>query len=106
MNCADDFLKFVSKWVLENCLEDLKFLSKRVDPTIVDRLQLLTSSSFQRISYAEAVEVLKQVILCCPWLQQSVHGFDFPYLTHMLCRCFLGRSKIKNLKQNSSWVCL
>ncbi|KAG5514857.1 hypothetical protein RHGRI_036040 [Rhododendron griersonianum] len=61
MNCADDFLKFVSKWVLENCSEDLKFLSKRVDPTIVDRLQLLTSSSFQRISYAEAVEVLKQV---------------------------------------------
>ncbi|KAF7121451.1 hypothetical protein RHSIM_Rhsim13G0052000 [Rhododendron simsii] len=61
MNCADDFLKFVSKWVLENCSEDLKFLSKRVDPAIVDRLQLLTSSSFQRISYAEAVEVLKQV---------------------------------------------
>ncbi|XP_058196646.1 asparagine--tRNA ligase, cytoplasmic 2-like [Rhododendron vialii] len=61
MNCADDFLKFVSKWVLENCSEDLKFLSKRVDPTIVDRLLSLTSSSFQRISYAEAMEVLKQV---------------------------------------------
>ncbi|KAH7838969.1 hypothetical protein Vadar_033251 [Vaccinium darrowii] len=61
MSCADDFLKFVSKWALENCSEDLKFLSKRVDQTIVDRLQLLTSTSFQRISYTEAVEVLKQV---------------------------------------------
>ncbi|GFZ20074.1 asparaginyl-tRNA synthetase 2 [Actinidia rufa] len=61
MNCADDFLKFVSKWVLENCSEDLKFLSKRVDHTIVDRLLLMTSMPFQRISYAEALEVLKQV---------------------------------------------
>lgn len=70
MSCADDFLKFVSKWALENCSEDLKFLSKRVDQTIVDRLQLLTSTSFQRISYTEAVEVLKQVLSC------SVHGYN------------------------------
>ncbi|GFZ20076.1 hypothetical protein Acr_28g0007810 [Actinidia rufa] len=55
MNCADDFLKFVSKWALENCLEDLKFLPKQVD-----RLQLMTSMSFLRISNAEAMEVSKQ----------------------------------------------
>ncbi|XP_057511967.1 asparagine--tRNA ligase, cytoplasmic 2 [Actinidia eriantha] len=61
MNCADDFLKFVGKWALENCSEDLKFLSKRVDHTIVDRLLLMTSMPFQRISYAEALEVLTQV---------------------------------------------
>ncbi|KAL6967949.1 Viral polyprotein [Sarracenia purpurea var. burkii] len=61
MNCADDFLKFVSKWMLENCSEDLKFLSKRADKTIVDRLHSLSSMSFQRISYAEALDVLKHV---------------------------------------------
>uniref|UniRef100_A0A5B6ZBR0 asparagine--tRNA ligase n=1 Tax=Davidia involucrata TaxID=16924 RepID=A0A5B6ZBR0_DAVIN len=60
MNCADDLLKFLCKWVLENCSEDLTFVSKRIDKTIVDHLQSLTSSSFVKISYAEAVELLKQ----------------------------------------------
>ncbi|KAA8550553.1 hypothetical protein F0562_002237 [Nyssa sinensis] len=61
MNCADDLLKFICKWVLENCSEDLAFVSKRIDKTIVDRLQSMTSSSFEKLSYAEAVEVLKKV---------------------------------------------
>lgn len=63
MNCADDFLKFLSKWVLENCNEDLSFVSKRIDKTIVDRLHLVMSSSFEKITYAEVVEVLKLVII-------------------------------------------
>lgn len=63
MNCADDLLKFLCTWVLEHCFEDLAFVSKRIDNTIVDRLQLLTSGSFVKISYAEAVDVLKEVIL-------------------------------------------
>ncbi|XP_059626258.1 asparagine--tRNA ligase, cytoplasmic 2-like [Cornus florida] len=61
MNCANDLLKFLCKWTLENCSEDLTFVTKRIDKTIVDRLQSMTSSSFKKISYAEAVEVLKQV---------------------------------------------
>ncbi|KAF5930634.1 hypothetical protein HYC85_031507 [Camellia sinensis] len=54
-------LESVSQWALDNCSEDLKFLSKRVDQTIEDRLEKMTSSSFRRISYEAAVEVLKQV---------------------------------------------
>ncbi|KAG8387318.1 hypothetical protein BUALT_Bualt02G0008800 [Buddleja alternifolia] len=61
MECASDFLKFMCKWVLENCDEDLKFVSKRVDRLVVDRLQLIASGSFEKISYTEAVQVLKQV---------------------------------------------
>ncbi|CAL5353392.1 unnamed protein product [Camellia sinensis] len=61
INCAYDLLKSVSQWALDNCSEDLKFLSKRVDQTIEDRLKKMTSSSFRRISYEAAVEVLKQV---------------------------------------------
>ncbi|KAI7984254.1 Asparagine--tRNA ligase, cytoplasmic 2 [Camellia lanceoleosa] len=61
INCAHDLLKSVSQWALDNCSEDLKFLSKRVDQTIEDRLKKMTSSSFRRISYEAAVEVLKQV---------------------------------------------
>uniref|UniRef100_A0A5B7BRA9 asparagine--tRNA ligase n=1 Tax=Davidia involucrata TaxID=16924 RepID=A0A5B7BRA9_DAVIN len=61
MNCADDLLKFLCKWVLENCSEDLTFVSKRIDKTVEDRLQSMTSSSFEKMSYAQAVEVLMQV---------------------------------------------
>ncbi|XP_059660047.1 asparagine--tRNA ligase, cytoplasmic 2-like [Cornus florida] len=61
MNCADDLLKFLCKSVLEDCSEDLLFASKRIDKTVVDRLQSMTSSSFEKVSYAEAVDVLKQV---------------------------------------------
>ncbi|CAL5388116.1 unnamed protein product [Camellia sinensis] len=61
MKCAEDFLKFVCEWAIEKCSEDLKFLSKRADQTIIDRLQSMVSSSFESVTYAEAVDVLKQV---------------------------------------------
>ncbi|KAH6826958.1 hypothetical protein C2S53_013303 [Perilla frutescens var. hirtella] len=60
MACAVDFLKFVCRWILENCAEDLKFVAKRVDKLVVDRLQLIAAGPFEKISYTEAVEVLKQ----------------------------------------------
>lgn len=62
MDCAGDLLKFTCKWILDNCPDDLKFVSKRIDKAVVDRLQSFVSSSFEKISYADAVEKLKQVI--------------------------------------------
>ncbi|KAK9288597.1 hypothetical protein L1049_017056 [Liquidambar formosana] len=61
MNCADDYLKFLCKWVLEKCSDDMKFVSNRIEKTIVDRLQSMTSNSFEKISYTKAVEDLKVV---------------------------------------------
>ncbi|CAA0836032.1 Asparagine--tRNA ligase- cytoplasmic 2 [Striga hermonthica] len=61
MDCAIDFLKFVCKWILDNCSEDLKFVAKRVDKLIVDRLQSIVTCPFEKISYTEAVNFLKQV---------------------------------------------
>ncbi|KAL6209025.1 hypothetical protein ACLB2K_019968 [Fragaria x ananassa] len=61
MNCADEFFKFLCKWVLENCPEDMKFVTERIDKNRVDRLQSVISSSFERISYAEALNVLNKV---------------------------------------------
>lgn len=63
MDCAGDLLKFICKWVLDKCADDLKFVSKRIDKAVVDRLQSIVSSSFEKIPYAEAVEILKQVYL-------------------------------------------
>ncbi|XP_055812961.1 asparagine--tRNA ligase, cytoplasmic 2 [Solanum dulcamara] len=61
MECANDFLKFVCKRISEGCMEDLQFVLKRIDKKVMERLQLTLSSTFERISYAEAIEVLRQV---------------------------------------------
>ncbi|KAM1458235.1 hypothetical protein ACFX13_036172 [Malus domestica] len=61
INCADDFFKFLCKWVVENCSEDMKFVSQRIDKTRIDRLQSIISSSFERVSYSEALDALKKV---------------------------------------------
>ncbi|CAH9074579.1 unnamed protein product [Cuscuta europaea] len=60
MNCADDLLKFICKSVLENSTQDVKFLSKRLDKSIKERLKFMTSCSLERISYSDAVKVLQQ----------------------------------------------
>ncbi|KAJ7961650.1 Asparagine-tRNA ligase [Quillaja saponaria] len=61
VNCASDYFKHLCKWVLENCSEDMRFVAKRIDSNCIDRLQLMTSSSFEKISYTEALNVLKQI---------------------------------------------
>ncbi|XP_024975039.1 asparagine--tRNA ligase, cytoplasmic 2 [Cynara cardunculus var. scolymus] len=62
MSCAEDFLKFVFDYASENCYENLYFLSKRVDKTIIDRLRSMASTPFEKISYTTAVEVLDKVV--------------------------------------------
>ncbi|GFP89472.1 asparagine--tRNA ligase cytoplasmic 2 [Phtheirospermum japonicum] len=61
MECAIDFLKFICKWILENCTDDLKFVSKRIDKLVVNHLQLIVTGPFEKVSYTEGVKVLKQV---------------------------------------------
>ncbi|XP_059295943.1 asparagine--tRNA ligase, cytoplasmic 2 [Lycium ferocissimum] len=61
MDCANDFLKFVCKRIVEGCMEDLQFFLQRIDKAVMERLQFALSSSFERISYAKAIEVLRQV---------------------------------------------
>lgn len=62
MECASDFLKFVCKRISEFCMEDIQFVLKRIDKKVMERLQLTLSSTFERISYSEAIQVLRQVI--------------------------------------------
>lgn len=60
MKCADDILKFLCKWVLDHCGDDLDFVSKRIDQTIIDRLKSITGMSSEKITYTDAVNVLKE----------------------------------------------
>ncbi|XVF32084.1 hypothetical protein REPUB_Repub17cG0051500 [Reevesia pubescens] len=61
MKCADDYFKFLCRWILDYCSEDMKFVLKRIDKTVAHRLEYMISSSYEKISYREAVEILRKV---------------------------------------------
>lgn len=72
MDLAEDFLKFVLKYILEHNLEDLTFLDTRLqneektkpqaersDMGLIDKLKFVTENNFMRLSYTEAIEILR-----------------------------------------------
>ncbi|KAJ7950565.1 Asparagine-tRNA ligase [Quillaja saponaria] len=61
VNCASDYFKHLCKWVLENCPQDMSFVAKRIDSNCIDRLKSMTLCSFEKLSYTEAINCLKQV---------------------------------------------
>lgn len=60
MNLAEDFVKYLSKWVLENDREDLEFFNQRIEKTVIEVLENIVNNSFERISYTDAIEVLEK----------------------------------------------
>lgn len=60
MNCAEDFLIYLCHSILKHCLHDLQFMCKRIDSKCIERIESMGSSRFARISYTEAVEILKK----------------------------------------------
>lgn len=61
MNYAESYVKFLCKWLLDHCLEDMEFMVKNVDKTAIERLKLVSSMPFERISYTKAVQLLENV---------------------------------------------
>ena len=59
MDLAEDFLKYLIRYALENCLDDLEFLNKMYDAELIERLKFVTENNFVRLGYTEAVEILK-----------------------------------------------
>ena len=60
MNLAEDMLKFVIQYVLDNCPEEMEFFDKFVSEGLLERLKHVVSSDFGRISYTDAIEELKK----------------------------------------------
>ena len=60
MNLAEDMLKFVIQYVLDNCPEEMEFFDKFVSEGIIERLNHVVNSDFGRISYTDAIEELKK----------------------------------------------
>jgi len=72
MNLAEEMLKYVVKYALENCQEDLDFLAKRADDEdkqkpqnerqemgLLERLQFILENDFEKVSYTDAIEILR-----------------------------------------------
>ncbi len=68
MDLAESFLKYLIRYLLEHCDDDLAFLQKMYDNELVDRLKMVVDNTFERLTYTEAVEIL----------EQSGQAFEFP----------------------------
>lgn len=60
MNLAEDMLKFVINYVLENAPEEMQFFNSFIDKGLLDRLNSIVNSDFGRVTYTEAIELLKK----------------------------------------------
>ncbi|MGV3586142.1 MAG: asparagine--tRNA ligase [Adhaeribacter sp.] len=59
MDSAEEFLKFLVMYALNNCKDDLQFLNDMYDKELLNRLNFVVQNSFQRLEYTEAIEILK-----------------------------------------------
>lgn len=60
MQVAEEFVKFVLGYVLENCAEDMAFFDKWVEPGIIGSLNAVVQAEFARMTYTDAVNVLEK----------------------------------------------
>jgi len=60
MELAEDMMKYIINYVLENAPEEIAFFNQFIDNTLLERLQNVVNSDFGRITYTEAIELLKK----------------------------------------------
>ena len=61
MDTAEDMIKYIIRYVMEQCPQEMDFFNQFVDKGLKERLEHVASSDFGRVSYTEAVELLKKV---------------------------------------------
>ena len=68
MELAEDMIKYIINYVLENCQEEMEFFNSFVDKGLLERLHKIVNSEFTRITYTKAIELLLE----------SGHKFEYP----------------------------
>lgn len=71
MDLAEDFIKYCVRWALDNCQDDLEFLNKMIDKTLIERLRFVVDHDFVRLTYTEGIKILEEAI-------KNGHKFEFP----------------------------
>ena len=62
MDLEEDFIKNCVSWALEHCKDDLEFLNKMVDKTLLARLEGVLKETFVRLPYTEGINILQEAI--------------------------------------------
>ena len=60
MILAEEFVKYLVQYALDNCMDDLTFLNNKYDEGLIERLHSVLGIEFQRLTYTEAVEILER----------------------------------------------
>ena len=71
MNLEEDFIKYCVRWALDNCKDDLEFLNKMIDKTLIARLEGVLKETFVRLSYTDGINILQEAI-------KNGKEFEFP----------------------------
>ena len=58
MDVAEDFIKYLVRYALDNCMDDLIFLNNMIDKGLIERLKSVVSTDFVRMTYTEAIDIL------------------------------------------------
>lgn len=58
MNLAEDFLKYLIRYALDNCMDDLQFLNDMWDKELIERLKFVIANPFVRLRYTDAIDIL------------------------------------------------
>ena len=60
MDTAEAMTKYIIRFLLDNCPDELAFFNQFFDKGLIERLELVANSDFARVSYTDAIELLKQ----------------------------------------------
>ena len=71
MDLEEDFIKYCVNWALEHCKDDLEFLNKMIDKTLLERLHSVVAEEFVRLPYTEGIKILEEAVT-------NGHKFEFP----------------------------
>lgn len=78
MDLAEEFVKYLVQYALDNCMDDLQFLCDKYDDGLIERLRSVIGIEFHRLKYSEAVEILEAAVAAGHKFEYPVHwGTDF-----------------------------
>ena len=60
MDLAEDFIKSLVRYALDNCRDDIQFLNDRYDPELIARLESVVNTEFVRLEYTEGIKILEE----------------------------------------------
>lgn len=62
MKCAEAYVRYLCQWLLDNCYDDMEFMADKFDKGCINRLKMVASTPFERITYTKAVELLEEAV--------------------------------------------